>query len=546
MFLSSMLIFRNILCAFCAVFQEKLSIQERGDCLFSKVYSAGLQGIDGYLVQVEADVGNGLPGFHMVGYLASEVKEAEERVRTSLKNSGFILPPRKVTVNLSPADIRKDGTAFDLPVAVAVLTSYGVIDMEALKDQSFVGELGLDGQVKPVRGVLSMVSALRDAGRRRCFLPKTNAPEGMAVGEIEIVGVSHLREITDFLTGQGTKEKFYEPAFFHAEEQNSSYLVDFSEVNGQQLVRRATEVAVAGRHNILYLGPPGSGKSMVAQRIPTIMPPLSKEEQLEISKVYSVCGMLPPGRALLGKRPFRAPHHTISPQAMAGGGRYPKPGEISLASRGVLFLDEFPEFRREALEILRQPLEERKVTVSRVNGSCTFPANVLVAAAMNPCPCGFYPDRSRCSCNEEQVRRYLGRISRPLLERMDICVETSPVSYKDIRSREKDNESSARIRERVERAGDIQRRRFAGTGIFFNSEMGNRQIETYCVLGEREDDLLRKAFQEKRLSARGCHKILKVARTIADLEGEEQIGVNHLCEAISYRDLEEKYWGKGG
>jgi magnesium chelatase family protein len=541
-----MLIFGNIFCAFCTIFQKEIRIQERGVWLFSKVYSAGLKGIDGYLVQVEADVGNGLPGFHMVGYLASEVKEAEERVRTSLKNSGFSLPPRKITVNLSPADIRKDGTAFDLPVAVAVLTSYGVIGMEALEGQAFVGELGLDGQVKPVRGVLSMVSSLRDAGRIRCFLPEANVAEGLAVGGIEIVGVSHLQRMTAFLTGEKEIVGSFKRSMFHLEEEEGDYSVDFSEINGQKLVRRATEIAVAGRHNILYLGPPGSGKSMVAQRIPTIMPSLSQEEQLEISKVYSVCGMLPPGKALLRKRPFRAPHHTISPQAMAGGGRYPKPGEISLASRGILFLDEFPEFRREALEILRQPLEERKVTVSRVNGSCTFPANVLVAAAMNPCPCGFYPDRNRCSCNEEQVRRYLGRISRPLLERMDICVETSSVSYRDIRSRENENEPSALIRERVERAGEIQRKRFAGSGIFFNSEMGNRQIEKYCVLGEREDDLLHKAFREKRLSARGCHKILKVARTIADLEGEKQISINHLCEAISYRDLEEKYWGKGG
>lgn len=513
--------------------------------MFSKVYSAGLQGIDGFLVQVEADVGNGLPGFHMVGYLASEVREAEERVRTSLKNSGFLLSPKKIIVNLSPADIRKDGTAFDLPVAVAVLASYGVINAETLRDQAFVGELGLNGQVKPVRGVLSMVSALREADRKRCFLPKENVTEGMAVGGIDIVGIEHLTQMTDFLTSEREPGRQWQPCNIPAKEELSPYSVDFSEINGQQLVRRATEIAVAGRHNILYLGPPGSGKSMVAQRIPTIMPSLSQEEQLEISKIYSVCGMLPPGKALLDRRPFRSPHHTISPQAMAGGGRYPKPGEISLASRGVLFLDEFPEFRREALEILRQPLEERKVTISRVNGSCTFPANVLVAAAMNPCPCGFYPDRSRCSCNEEQVRRYLGRISRPLLERMDICVETSPVSYRDLRGGEKGNEPSSLIRERVERAGEIQRRRFAGSGIFFNSEMGNRQVEAYCLLGEKEDELLHKAFQEKRLSARGCHKILKVARTIADLEGEDQIGMNHLCEAISYRDLEEKYWGKG-
>ncbi len=512
--------------------------------MFSKVYSAGLQGIDGYPVQVEADVGNGLPGFHMVGYLASEVREAEERVRTALKNSGFSMPPRKITVNLSPADIRKDGTAFDLPVAAAVLAAYGMNDPSMVRDCAFIGELGLDGQVKPVRGVLSLVSALRDDGRKRCFLPIANLQEGLAVGKIQIVGIRDLRQMMEILADPG-KLREESGEYTEAEDGEGDYLVDFSEMNGQRLIRRATEIAVAGRHNILYLGPPGSGKSMAARRIPTIMPHLSREEQLEISKVYSVCGMLPPGRALLGRRPFRSPHHTISPQAMAGGGRNPKPGEISLASRGVLFLDEFPEFRREALEILRQPLEERKVTVSRVNGSCTFPANVLLAAAMNPCPCGFYPDRDRCFCTRDQVRRYLGRISRPLLERIDICVEIAPSSYEDIRGKNAENESSAAIRERVERAGEIQRKRFAGSGIFFNSEMGNRQVEQYCCLGEEEEALLRVAFQEKHLSARGYQKILKVARTIADLDGARQIARIHLCEAISYRDLEEKYWGSG-
>ena len=511
--------------------------------MFSKVYSAGLQGIDGYLVQVEADVSTGLPGFHMVGYLASEVKEAEERVRTALKNSGFSLTPRKVTINLSPADIRKDGTAFDLPVAAAVLAAYGMADPKALEASAFIGELGLDGQIKPVRGVLSLVSALQKAGWKRCFLPEANIAEGMAAGHMEIIKVNHLRQVMELLRSPEAIQK-EDPSAWNILEESTETSVDFSEVNGQRLARRATEVAVAGRHNILYMGPPGSGKSMIAQRISTIMPALSREEQLEISKIYSICGMLPPGKALLGKRPFRSPHHTISPYAMTGGGKYPKPGEISLASRGVLFLDELPEFRREALEILRQPLEERQVTISRVNGSYVFPANVLLAAAMNPCPCGFYPDRNRCFCNEQQVRRYLGKISRPLLERIDICVEAAPVSYGDIRGREEENESSAQIRERVEQARKLQKERFSGSSIFFNSEMGNRQVRQYCALGPEEEELLHKAYQARRLSARSCHKILKVARTIADLDGQRNISRHHLCEAISYRDLEEKYWGK--
>lgn len=511
--------------------------------LFSKVYSAGLQGIEGYLVQVEADVSDGLPGFHMVGYLASEVREAADRVRTALKNAGIRLSPRKVTVNLSPADIRKEGTAFDLPIAVAVLAAYGIAEPSVLRNSAFIGELGLDGQIKPVRGVLPLVSVLRDLGWKRCFLPGENVAEGLAVGGIDIVKVKNMKEIVEML---GNPEGLHkeEPDEEISPDDDVQYTHDFREVNGQKLIRRATEIAVSGQHNILYLGPPGSGKSMVAQRIPTIMPSLSREEQLEISKVYSVCGMLPPGKALLYARPFRAPHHTISSQAMAGGGKYPRPGEVSLASRGVLFLDEFPEFRREVLEILRQPLEERKVMVSRVNGKYEFPAHLLLAAAMNPCPCGYYPDRNRCSCNAHQIRRYLGRISRPLMDRIDLCVETAPVSYGELRGRE-ENESSQVIRERVEKARERQKKRFAGSGMFFNSEMGSRQIKKYCVLEKEEEELLQRAYKTQRLSARGCQKILKVARTIADMAGSEKIDKNYLSEAIGYRDLQERYWGEG-
>ncbi len=498
--------------------------------------------MEGYLVEVEADVSNGLPGFHMVGCLASEVKEAEERVRTAIRNSGFQLPSRKVTINLSPANVRKDGTGWDLAVAVAVLAAYGIVNPLILKDTAFLGELGLDGRIKPVRGVLSLMMVLGKAGIRRCFLAEENGKEGLAARTVEIVKIRDLKELAVLLNAP---EQIQKEIFLEDSDVKISYSVDFSEVHGQKLLRRATEVAVAGRHNILYIGPPGSGKSMMARRIPTIMPELSRKEQLEVSQVYSICGLLPNGGELMKIRPFRSPHHTISPQALTGGGKRPRPGEISLASRGVLFLDELPEFQKKTLEILRQPMEDRKITISRVYGACEFPAHFMLAAAMNPCPCGYFPDKNRCSCTEHQVRQYLRKISRPLLDRIDICVEAAAVSYQDIRSGAA-GESSEDIRQRVEEARSIQALRFSGTGILFNSEMGEGEIRRYCRLQPKDDAFLQQVFGRMGLSARGCHKILRVARTIADLEGATTIGRNHLIEAVGYRELEEQYWGKEG
>jgi magnesium chelatase family protein len=499
--------------------------------------------MDGYLVQVEADVGQGLPGFTMVGYLAAEVKEAEERMRTAIKNSGLNLPPMKVTLNLSPANIRKDGTAFDLPIALAVLGAYGVVDLSGYSDSAFIGELGLDGSIKGVLGVLPLVIALRECGIRRVFLPEENLNEGLAVDGIAIIKAVNIRQMISVLS---ESEKLVEESRVPVEDEDAFlvYDKDFSEVNGQTAVRRATEVAVAGQHNILYIGPPGSGKSMIAQRIPSIMPPMSQKEQIELSKVYSICGMLPKKGSLMKIRPFRSPHHTISPQALTGGGRQPKPGEVSLASHGVLFLDELAEFHRGTLEILRQPLEEHKVSISRVEGAYDFPAEFMLAAACNPCPCGYYPDRSRCSCNDQQVKRYLNRISRPLLDRFDICVEAAPVTYQEIRS-DQVNESSASIRERILQAQQIQKERFSGTQVYFNSGMGNREVRKYCVLGTKEESLIQKMYAKLQLSARGYNRILKVARTIADLDGSERILSQHLTEALGYRDLEERYWGRG-
>lgn len=511
--------------------------------MFSKIHSVGITGIDGYLVQVEADVSDGLPGFVMVGVLASEVREAQDRVRTALKNSGYRLPPKKVTINLSPADRRKSGTGFDLPIAIAVLCASGIVEPSGLEEAVLVGELGLAGEVKPVRGILPMVMAAKEAGRRRFFLPKENVNEGVLIPGIEIIGVESVQELAALLNHPENIEgvwchhgaPFQTPAM-------DVYDVDFSEVHGQLLLRRATEIAVAGQHNILYIGPAGTGKTMVAQRIPTIMPSLSVEENLEISKIYSICGELPPSSPLLTRRPFRSPHHSISPQALAGGGRNPKPGEMSLASRGVLFLDEFPEFQKRTVELLRQPLEEHKVVLTRVYGSCVFPANFMLAVAMNPCYCGHYPDRNRCRCTDGQIRAYLSKVSKPILDRIDICVEAAPMAYEELSGNGK-NEDSGTIRKRVEQAREIQEKRFEGSPIYFNSEMSGAEIRRYCRLSKKDEDFFGKMFRERGMSARAYGKILKVARTIADLEGEAEISHRHLCEAIGYRSLEEKYWG---
>lgn len=509
--------------------------------MFCKVNSVGLQGLEGYSVSVEVDVGDGLPGVTMVGVLSSEVKEAQDRVRTALKNSGYHFRPRKVTINLSPADVRKGGTGFDLPIAVGMLCAHGILAAKDLEDAVLLGELGLNGELKPIRGILSLVSQAREEGWKRCFLPRENLEEGRAIEGIRIIGVESLRQMAEFMKDLEKSADLEQGAMPEETEEAELYHMDYSQVQGQMLMKRATEVAVAGYHNLLYIGPAGTGKTMIAERIPTIMPSCTPQERLEISKVYSICGLLPGRGKLLGRRPFRHPHHSVTAAALTGGGRNPVPGEMSLASGGVLFLDELPEFSKHVIEMLRQPLESRKVILSRVSGRYEFPADFMLVAAMNPCECGYYPDRNRCRCTTHQVRGYLGKISKPILDRIDICVEAAPVSFEELKSRVP-QETSSSIRKRVETARQIQTERFKGTGISFNSEMKEDHINSYCQLKKSDEQFFRKVYQNMNLSARAYGRILKVSRTIADLEGREHIDHEHLCEAIGYRGLEEKYW----